>query len=170
LTIRTISEPPKITNVAKGGEAKLTCKTTGDAEATITFHKKSDNKAVGTVVPSKATANGVVTTTGVLTISAAKDTDSFDYYCKAIWSGNAAEVKSSSVHLAVLGIKEITSSAWGVVGKTAQFECKSDAILKQNTNGDALLDDKKEEIHAAAQITWQFYDKGTWKASTEDSR
>ena len=170
LTVRTISEPPMTTNVAKGGEAKFTCKTTGDAEGTITFHKAADNTQVGSVVATPATADGVVTTTGVLTIAAAGDADSFEYYCKATWSGN--EVKSANVYLAVLGITETTPTAWGVNAKSAQFECKSDAVLKKNVGGDALLDTNGDDIRAAATITWEYYDTATttWKATTEDNR
>ena len=158
------------TNVAKGGEAKFTCKTTGDAEGTITFHKAADNTQVGSVVATPATVGGVVTTTGVLTIAAAGDADSFEYYCKASWSGN--EVKSANVYLAVLGITETTPTAWGVNAKSAQFECKSDAVLKKNVGGDALLDTNGNDIRAAATITWEYYDTTTttWKATTEDNR
>ena len=158
------------TNVAKGGEAKFTCKTTGDAEGTITFHKAADNTQVGSVVATPATADGVVTTTGVLTIAAAGDADSFEYYCKATWSGN--EVKSANVYLAVLGITETTPTAWGVNAKSAQFECKSDAVLKKNVAGDAIMTDDGKKIFADATVTWEYWDSATstWKASTEDSR
>ncbi|KAL5249910.1 hypothetical protein ACHWQZ_G015848 [Mnemiopsis leidyi] len=170
LTVRTISEPPMTTNVVKGGEAKFTCKTTGDAEGTITFHNAADNTPVGSVVATPVTVAGVVTTTGVLTIAAAADSDSFEYYCKATWSGK--EVKSANVFLAVLGITETTPTAWGVESKLAQFECKSDAVLKKNAGGDALLDADGDNILAAATITWEYYDTltTTWKASTEDNR
>ena len=158
------------TNVAKGGEAKFTCKTTGDAEGTITFHKAADDTVVGSVVATPVTVAGVVTTTGVLTIAAAADSDSFEYYCKATWSGT--EVKSGNVYLAVIGITATTPTAWGVNSKSAQFECKSDAILKKNAAGDALLDADGDDIRAAATITWEYYDTATttWKATNEDNR
>ncbi|KAL5250884.1 hypothetical protein ACHWQZ_G016582 [Mnemiopsis leidyi] len=170
LTVRAISEPPMTTNVAKGGEAKFTCKTTGDAEGTITFHKAADDTVVGSVVATPVTVAGVVTTTGVLTIAAAADSDSFEYYCKATWSGT--EVKSGNVYLAVIGITATTPTAWGVNSKSAQFECKSDAILKKNAAGDALLDADGDDIRAAATITWEYYDTATttWKATNEDNR
>merc|ERR1712176_1513300 len=170
LTVRTISEPPKITNVAKGGEAKLTCKTTGDAKSTITFHNADGDAEVGTVAQSDETDSGVVTTTGILTISNAQDANSLDYYCKAKWGDK--EVKSGNVRLSVLGITAITSTAWGVATKSAQFECKSDALLKKNAAGDAHMNDEGKTVQAAATITWQYYDSAStsWKASTEDER
>ena len=173
LTVRAISVPPRITNVAKGGEAKLTCKTTGDAAATITFHKSDGDAEVGTVIPSEDTDNGVVTTTGILTISNVEESDSFEYYCKASW-GTAGKVLSNSVYLSVLGVTQITSVAWGVVTKIARFECRSDAILKRNDAGEPLNMEGQPErqISAAAEITWEYYDgeSSTWMASTEDNR
>jgi hypothetical protein len=171
LKIRSISEPPKITNVAKGGEAKFTCKATGDAEATITFHK-SDNQAVGNVVPTtKTDNNGVVTTTGVLTISDAKESDSFDYYCKAVWSGDAQEVKSDPVYLSVMGVSKITPEVWGVFQKSTQFKCESDASLKKN-KGEFLKNKADKKINTKTTITWEYYDKASssWKSTTEDNR
>jgi hypothetical protein len=127
---------------------------------------------VGTVVPVKETNSGIVTTTGVLTISGAKDTDSFDYYCKAVWSGNAQEIKSDPVYLSVLGITSVSSVAWGVFGKSTQFVCKSDAGLKKNKAGDPLVNAMGRQILTDAAVTWEYYDttSTTWKASTEDSR
>merc|ERR1712176_534758 len=125
LTVRTISEPPKITNVAKGGEAKLTCKTTGDAKSTITFHNADGDAEVGTVAQSDETDSGVVTTTGILTISNAQSANALDYYCKATWNAEGGFEKSSIVHLTVLDITYSTPTAWGVATKVAQFVCKS---------------------------------------------
>ena len=171
LTVRTISEPPKITNVAKGGEAKLTCKTTGDAKSTITFHNAAGDAEVGTVAQSDETDSGVVTTTGILTISNAQSANALDYYCKATWNAEGGFEKSSNVHLTVLDITYSTPTAWGVATKVAQFVCKSDATLKENKDDD-LLDEQNKPIHTTATITWQYYDSATstWKASTEDER
>jgi hypothetical protein len=165
-------EPPERASVVKGGEAKFTCKTTGDKEATITFHKKTDDSAAGNVVPKKEEANGVVVTTGVLTINDAKESDSFDYYCKAVWSGDAQEVKSDPVYLSVMGISKITSEVWGVFQKSTQFECESDASLKKNKEGEFLKNNADREINTKATVTWEYYDKAasSWKSTTEDTR
>ena len=170
LTVRTISEPPQVTNVAKGGDAQLTCKTTGDSAGTITFHKTSDDTPVGSVTPSQVEDAGVITTTGVLTISGAQAADSIEYYCKASWDAN--EVKSANVYLSVLGITDISSAAWGVVTKSTQFVCKSDALLKKNANGDAYMNADMKKVQAPATITWEYFDtdSSTWKASTDDNR
>jgi hypothetical protein len=71
-----------------------------------------------------------------------------------------------------MGISEITSVAWGVSGKSAQFECKSGASLKKNKNGDFILNDKGRKIDTEATVAWEYYDSGTssWKLSTEDDR
>ena len=174
LKIRTISVPPQTTNVAKGGDASFPCQTTGDAAATITFHKTADNSVVGTVTTSEDTAGEVVTTTGILTISGAQESNSFEYYCKASWGGVGNEVTSDNVYLSVLGVTDTTSIVWGVATKSARFECKSDANLKKNAAGDNVYpkDDDTNPVGATSVITWQYYDETTsdWKESTEDDR
>ena len=107
-----------------------------------------------------------------MTISDAKESDSFEYYCKASWGATDKEVKSGNVYLAVLGITDVTSAAWGVAAMSTQFECKSDAELKKNAKGDLYLDKDDLEVPAVAQISWEYFDTttSTWKASTADNR
>ena len=129
---------------------------------------------MGSVTPSEDTAGEVVTTTGILTISGAQESDSFEYYCKASWGGVGNEVTSDNVYLSVLGVTDTTSIVWGVATKSATFECKSDANLKKNAAGDNVYpkDDDTNPIGATSVITWQYYDEATsvWKESTEDDR
>ena len=164
LTVRTITSPPRPTNVAKGAEAKLTCKTVTDSAATITFHASS-GEVVSTVENSVETVEGVVTTTGFLSLSGV--TESGVYYCQAGWGENV--VRSDDVSVSVLEVTSSTTTVWGVVGKVAEFGCSADVLLK--TNGQPYLVNG-EKVFATTLVSWEFFDTAdsTWKSSDTNSR
>ena len=169
LKVREISTPPQTTNVAKGGEAKFTCKSSGDSKSMITFHKTSNDDAVDSVVETEETSGDHVITTGVLTISAAAAENSMEYYCKATWSGN--EVKSANVYLSVLDMVSSTETVWGILDNTAIFDCQYNTLLKANAGGDSYLVDS-EKVYATTQITWELYDSSdsSWKSTSSNAR
>merc|ERR1712096_373740 len=118
-------------NVVEGSEAKLTCVTTGDKAAVISFHDASDDSALDTdkVTTNSATVDSKVESTGVLTLATVAQSASKEYYCKATWDSD--EVKSPNVFLAVLGLRTMDMSKTAPVGQTANFRCKADAFLQK---------------------------------------
>ena len=163
LTVRTITSPPRPTNVAKGAEAEFTCKTVADSEATINIHVSSGREATGWV--DVDTVEGVVTTTDFMILF--NVTESSICFCKARWGENV--VRSADVSVSVLDVTSSTTTVWGVVGKVAEFGCSADVLLK--TNGQPYLVNG-EKVFATTLVTWEFFDTAdsTWKSSDTKSR
>ena len=130
LTVRSLTTPPVAISLAAGANATLSCSTTGDKAAEISFLEEGTNNPL---TGEKSTRNDTDGEGRVITYGTFKPgfKTNINVICAVKWDDDDTVLQSDPILVTVVSVdidSPDTTDGWVTQGSTLQIQCSSDVL------------------------------------------